>query len=152
MSLWWAEILIYKSLFWLCNLSEQNCIFVITAWPLLQAAAQCAGGECYQARSGPGGAGQSLGNPDPGSCLLTPERSQHWDKDHLTIWRIFYTEYYMYQCPAHGIHGIHSLVIHYAASYPVHMAQVQAALHALVSLASVAGLSCDEQEEGIANS
>ena len=42
----------------------------------------------------------------------------------------------------------HSLAIHYAASY--HMAQVQAALHALVS--PVAGLSCDEQEEGIANS
>ena len=35
---------------------------------------------------------------------------------------------------------------------PVHMAQVQAALHALVSLASVAGMSSDEQEEGIANS
>ena len=138
------------SLFWLSNLSELV-IFVITAQPLLQAAAQCAGGECYQARSGPGGAGQSLGSPDPGSRLLPPQRSQHRDKDHL------FGGYFILSCNCTYVpmshmasHITHSLVIHYAASYQ--MAQVQAALHALVSLASVASLSCDEEEEGIANS
>ena len=60
------------SLFWLSNLSELV-IFVITAQPLLQAAAQCAGGgSVTRPDLGQAGPGQSLGSPDPGSHLLPP--------------------------------------------------------------------------------